>query len=65
MYPRHNVVASVVLLLLFQEYVRIVLVRQASNPHENIVISGLHGRIFARILVLGFSLAALSSNSLL
>ena len=50
-------VASVV--LLFQEYRSIVLVRQASNPHQNIVriISGLLTivRIFARILTLGFA----------
>ena len=49
-------VASVV--LLFQEYRSIVLIRQVSNPHQNIkwIISGLLTivRIFARILALGF-----------
>ena len=53
-------VASVVLLL-FQEYRSSVLVRQASNPHQNAIwiISGLLtiARIFARILAAGFSTA--------
>ena len=52
-------VASVV--LLFQEYRSIVLVQQASNPHQNTVwiTSGLLtiARIFARILAVGFSIA--------
>ena len=49
-------VASVVVLL-YQEYRSIVLVRQASNPHQNTVwtMSGLRAivRTFARILALG------------
>ena len=53
-------VASVVLLL-YQESRSIVLFRQASNPHQNIlwIISGLltTARISARILALGFSVA--------
>ena len=53
-------VASVVLLLK-ENYGSIVLVRQASNPHQNTIweISGLltNARIFARLLSLGFSTA--------
>ena len=53
-------VASVVLLL-YQECRSIVLFRQASNPHQNIIwiISGLVTlvRMFARILAPGFTVA--------
>ena len=53
-------VASVVLLL-YQECRSIVLIRQASDPHQSIVwiISGLMTivRIPARILALGFTVA--------
>ena len=53
-------VASVVLLL-YQECRSIVLFRQASNPHQNIIwiISGLLTlvRFFARVLAIGFTVA--------
>ena len=53
-------VASVVFLL-YQECRSIVLFRQASNPHQNIIwiISGLVTlvRMFARILAPGFTVA--------
>ena len=53
-------VASVVLLL-YQECRSIVLFRQASNPHQNIIwiISGLLTlvRFFARFLAIGFTVA--------